>query len=111
MTPREQFAALVETMLAKGDTTYGNDSDKGAKRMFGSTSIKTNKKMFAFINKDRLVVKLPEKRVSELVGNGAGEKYDPGDGRLMREWFVVGSSAADDWLELATEAEAFVGRK
>jgi len=110
VTPNEQFAALVEEMLERGDATYGNDPDKGAKRMFGSTSIKTGKKMFAFLNKDRLVVKLPEQRVTELVDQGAGEKYDPGDGRLMREWFVVGSSSSDDWLSLAVEAEAFVGR-
>jgi len=111
VTPKEQFAALVDEMLKRGDATYGNDPDEGAKRMFGSTSIKTGKKMFAFLNKDRLVVKLPEERVTELVDEGAGEKYDPGDGRLMREWFVVGSSSADDWLSLAVEAEAFVGRK
>jgi TfoX/Sxy family transcriptional regulator of competence genes len=111
MSAKEQFAELVEQMLARGDATYGNDPSQGAKRMFGSTSIKSGGKMFAFLNKDRLVVKLPAARVEELVSGGKGQRFDPGHGRLQKEWLVVGSDAADDWLELAIEAEAYVGKK
>jgi hypothetical protein len=31
-------------------------------------------------------VKLPRERVDELVEAGAGHRFDPGHGRLMKEW-------------------------
>jgi TfoX/Sxy family transcriptional regulator of competence genes len=104
----EQFAALVETMLARSDATYGADDSKGARRAFGSTSLKTGGRIFAMLVKDRLVVKLPAKRVEELVVQGAGERFDPGHGRIQKEWLSVYSESPDDWLALATEAETFV---
>ena len=61
----DRWAALVETMLAQGEATYGSE---GPQRAFGSTS----------------------------------------HGRLMKERLDVESTAADVWLALASEAEAFV---
>ena len=55
----------------------------------------------------RFVVKLPKSRVDDLVSAGAGERFDPGHGRLMKEWIVV-TSSKDDWIKLATEAYHFV---
>jgi hypothetical protein len=46
------------------------------------------------------------------VASGSGERFDPGHGRLMKEWLAVESAASDDaWRDLATEAEAFVSRR
>jgi hypothetical protein len=109
MTLEEQFADLVATMLARSEATYGADESKGARRSFGSTSLKANGKIFAMLVKDRLVVKLSAGRVDELIEEGSGERFDPGHGRLQKEWLSVGSPAPDDWLALASEAEAFVG--
>ena len=109
MNASEQFRALVETMLARSEATFGGDESKGARRSFGATSLKANGKIFAMLVKDRLVVKLPQKRVDDLVDQGAGERFDPGHGRIQKEWLSVGSSAPDDWLALAAESEAFVG--
>lgn len=95
-------------MLARSDATYGADESKGARRSFGSTSLKSGGKIFAMLVNERLVVKLPAKRVDELVGLGTGERFDPGHGRLQREWLSVRSESADEWLRLAIEAEAFV---
>ena len=75
MTAEERWAALVEMMLAQGAATYGSD---GAKRAFGSTSLKTDGKIFAMLVKDRLVVKLDRRRVDELVEAGMGQRFDPG---------------------------------
>jgi hypothetical protein len=36
--------------------------------------------------KGRFVAKLPRGRVDELVSGGSGEYFDPGHGRLMKEW-------------------------
>ena len=106
----ERWAALVETMLAEGRATYG--SEEGPQRAFGSTSLKTDGRIFAMLVKDRLVVKLDRRRVDALIDAGAGRRFDPGHGRLMKEWLDVGSAASDaDWLSLATEAEAFVARR
>lgn len=110
MKPAEQFAVLVETMLARSDATYGTDETKGARRSFGSTSLKAGGKIFAMLVKDRLVVKLPSKRVEELVAQGLGDRFDPGHGRVQREWLSLRSASADDWLAMAIESEAFVDR-
>ena len=106
MTASERFAALVETMLARSEATYGNDASQGARRSFGSTSLKANGKIFAMLVKDRLVVKLPAARVDQLIDSGAGERFD--NGRPQREWLNVTSESMEDWLALATESEQFV---
>ena len=54
-------------------------------RMMGSEGLKTGGKFFAMVSKDELVVKLPCERVDELVEAGAGHRFDPGHGRLMKE--------------------------
>ena len=110
--PEIQFAKLVETLVARSEDTYGKDESHGARRMFASTSIKTRGKMFAFLRKkERLVVKLPEQRVDALVAAGEGSRFDPGDGKPQREWFVLDSVEADEWLRYATEAEGYVGKR
>ena len=106
MGPEERWEALVETMLAEGRATYG--SDAGPQRAFGSTSLKTDGKIFAMLVKDRLVVKLDRRRVDALVAAGQGERFDPGHGRLMKEWLAVDPKSDQEWLALAFEAEAFV---
>jgi len=74
---------------------------------FGSGSLKVNGKIFAMISsKGEFVVKLPRQQVDELVRSKQGKLFDPGHGRLMKEWFVATGSA--DWLKLSQEAYAFV---
>jgi len=73
-----------------------------------SVALKVRGKIFAMtIGKD-LVLKLPKARVDELVGDGAGTRFDPRkDGRVMNEWAVVPPGGAA-WLKLAREAHRFV---
>jgi len=54
-------------------------------------------------SKGQFVVKLSEERVNALIAGGRGTRFDPGRGRLMKEWLVV---TADHrlWLPLAREA-------
>lgn len=108
MTPEQRWVSLVETMLAEGAATYGSD---GPQQAFGSTSLKTNGKIFAMLVKDRLVVKLDRRRVDELVEAGQGQRFDPGHGRLQKEWLDVDSESPDVWLNVATESEAFVAKR
>jgi TfoX/Sxy family transcriptional regulator of competence genes len=109
MNATARWESLVATMLADGAATYG--SDGGAQRAFGSTSLKTDGKIFAMLVKDRLVVKLPAARVGELVGEGIGEPFDPGHGRIQKEWLSVSGADPDQWRTLATESEAFVAKR
>ena len=81
-----------------------------AKR-FGSTELRVNDKIFVILSKGRLVVKLPRRRVDALLASGAGERFDPGHGRLMKEWLSVDPAYEAEWLSLAREALAFVGAK
>ena len=93
-------------MLEAGGATYGNEG--GARRAFGATSLKTRGKIFAMLVRDRLVVKLPAARVGELVDAGAGERFDPGHGRIQREWLSVAGNDPGEWRALTVESEAFV---
>jgi hypothetical protein len=107
----DRWDRLVETMLATGEATYGAGEDGGPKRAFGATSLKTNGKIFAMLVKGRLVVKLPVARVVELTAAGEGRAFDPGHGRIQKEWFDADSDDPARWLALATEAEAYVARR
>ena len=79
---------------------------------FGSApGLRVSGKIFAMLVHDALVVKLPRARVDELVSSGIGERFDPGHGRIMKEWVAVSAESAADWIELATDALAFVGRR
>lgn len=106
MTP-DRWTTLVGTMLTASQATYGA-SGSGPQRAFGSTSLKTNGKIFAMLVNGRLVVKLDRRRVDELVASGAGTRFDPGHGRVMKEWLDLESDSDEAWLALATESEAFV---
>jgi hypothetical protein len=108
MDATERWAALVERMLAMGSATYGSGAEAGAKRAFGSTSLKTDGRIFAMLVRDHLVVKLPAARVESAAQAGTGRRFDPGHGRIQREWLEVATDDPDEWLALTTEAEAFV---
>lgn len=83
---------------------------KMASRKFGSNGLKVNGKLFALFTQSTIVVKLPPARVSILVGQGDGEPFDPGQGRLMRGWLTVTNPRAS-WLDLVKEALQFVSEK
>jgi TfoX/Sxy family transcriptional regulator of competence genes len=86
---------------------FENDRDVTLGKMFGSVGLEVNGKIFAMVVKGRFVAKLPKSRVDEIVDAGRGEHFDPGHGKLMKEWVSVPSGKAS-WLELAREAHRFV---
>jgi hypothetical protein len=108
-TPEERYAAIVDALLDASDARQGADIDP-TKKGFGSAGqLRIGGKIFAMLVRGRLVVKLPRTRIDELIAAGEGERFDPGRGRLMQEWFSLGPSADASWLLLANEALAFVG--
>jgi len=55
-----------------------------------------------------LVVKLPRDRVIELIGGDEGIAFDPGHGRLMKEWAVIPFETSVVCPGLMIEAFEFV---
>ncbi len=101
-TPEGRYAALVDGLL--GDPAVTLSTKKG----FGSGTLQVGGSIFAMLTRDRLVVKLPRSRVDELVAAGEGERFDPGHGRVMKEWLSLEPGSPLDWPSLALEAKAFV---
>jgi hypothetical protein len=99
-----------EKVVAAFKGQDGIEEPGASRRKFGSNGLKVNGKIFAMLVKGALVVKLPKARVEALVGAGTGVPFDPGHGRLMKEWVSV-AGAEDDWLPLAREAHGFVAAK
>ena len=87
---------------------FTDDPHVSRGKMFGSSSVlSVNGKIFAMLVKGRFVAKLPKEKVDELVRDGRGEYFDPGHGRLMKEWIAFDAGTAS-WVELAREAYRFV---
>jgi hypothetical protein len=103
MTPEERYAELVRAFLAESGVTQ---EGKG----FGSSALKVGGHIFAMLSSQgEFVVKLPRRRVDELIASGDGDRFDPGHGRLMKEWLALRPSSSQDWGLLAREAMDFVG--
>ena len=107
ITPEERFAAIVESLAGHPGVSPPADDAQSRKR-FGSNALKIHNKIFAMLVSDRFVVKLAQGRVDALVASGEGERFDPGHGRLMKEWITVAPTAKEGWLPLAREAMAYV---
>jgi hypothetical protein len=96
-----RFAPVLASLSRQPRVTYGG---KG----FGSTGLKVDGKLFAMMSsRGQFVVKLPQDRVGELVRTGKAELFDPGHGRLMKEWAAL-DGAASSWVNLAKEAHTYV---
>lgn len=85
----------------------GVEAPSASRREFGTNGLKVNGRIFAMLVRGALVVKLPRERVETLVGSGKAERFDPGRGKLMKEWATLRGSE-EEWLDLAREAHQFV---
>ena len=108
---QQRYESLCRTLLSNPAVTRESEDATQQRTGFGATALKTDNRIFAMLVKDRLVVKLPRHQVDALVAAGEGERYDPGRGRLMKEWLTVTSQSQERWLDLAGEALAFVARQ
>src|ERR1700736_5025458 len=104
----EPAGGKTEEAFARVTRAFANDSEVSFGRLFASDGLKVHNKIFAMLVRGNLVVKLPKARVAGLVAAKQGARFDPGHGRLMKEWVVI-EPGAGDWLALANEARGFVG--
>jgi hypothetical protein len=106
--PKASTAATVDPLFAPIVEGFSGDRDVSMKRMFSSSNVLTVKgKIFAMLVKGRFVAKLPKARVDALVDARTGTHFDPGHGRLMKEWVSI-PPGRTDWMALAREAYRFV---
>ena len=102
--------ATAEELWERVAVSYLREPEVTAGTGFGrSRGLRVGGKIFAMLARGELVVKLPRERVDELVEAGIGDRFDPGHGRLMKEWASVPSAASRRWPALVAEARAFVG--
>ena len=102
MTAEQIFQGITDDLLKETDVTLA--------AMFGAPGLRSGGRVFAFLWKHRLVVKLPEARVEQLVSGEGAERVDPGHGRVSREWVAVEPGRKRIWPRLVREAREFVAR-
>ena len=100
MEPAERFATLVEAFADCPGVTLPEESGP---RRFGTDALKVNGSIFAMLQGDQLVLKLPADRVDALIARGIGGPFAAGKGRPMKEWVTV-TGDDETWLALARDA-------
>ncbi len=96
----EVFDSIVRSLRARPAVTMAT--------MFGAPGLRVSGKVFATLYKGNLVLKLPQDRVRQLIASRDAVLFDPGHGRVSKEWVAVKPQAADQWAGLAREALVFV---
>jgi hypothetical protein len=102
----DEFSALIRALAGTGGVTLGP-----GKQRFGAGALQVDGRIFAMVTRGRIVMKLPEVRVAELIAAGRGLSFDAGKGRPMKEWVQLEPMNDDDLLALAHEARAFVANR
>jgi hypothetical protein len=100
--PEARYQDLIDDLLG----TDGVTPPPGGAG-FGRGAVRFEKKIFVMFVRGRLVLKLPETRVDELVASGEGVRFDANKGTPMREWFSLDPESALPWLPLARQALDF----
>jgi len=99
---RQRYEELIDQLAGEPGVTPPHGS-----RGFGRSAVRFNGKIFVMFVRGRLVLKLPERRVTALVDRGHGDRFDANKGTPMREWLSLHPDSDQDWLPLANEALAF----
>ncbi|HEX7996199.1 MAG TPA: hypothetical protein VF506_19945 [Streptosporangiaceae bacterium] len=76
-------------------------------RGFGRSAVRFNGKIFVMFVRGRLVLKLPEGRIDEMIAAGHGVRFDANKGTPMREWLSLDPASEQPWCPLATEALSY----
>jgi hypothetical protein len=100
-------ATIPDAAFAPVARAFADHPGVTAGLMMASYGLKVDGKIFAMSVRGDLVVKVPRARVEELIAAGTGVPFDPGHGRIMKEWVVI-RPGTTPWLPLAREAHRFV---
>lgn len=106
MTPDPTPEMRFEDLVSEFSDTDGVTLPHGGGG-FGRSGLRYRGKIFAMFVRGDLVVKLPARRVDELVAAGYGQRFDANKGTPMREWFAAYPDCPLTWSALAREALDF----
>jgi hypothetical protein len=101
-------AGADELFAAAADRLCADDPRVELGKIMHSTGLKVGGKIFGFVTRGELVLKLPAARVDELLAKG-GRRFDAGRRRPMREWVCVSPADVDECAGYLREARRFVG--
>jgi hypothetical protein len=99
--PDPRYEDLIDALLAEPGVTPPHGGG------FGRSACRFNGKIFVMFVRGRLVLKLPEARVDDLITAGHGARFDANKGTPMREWLSLDPASSQPWLPLAMEALGF----
>lgn len=99
--PDARFEELIDQLIGEAGVTPPQGGG------FGRSAARFNGKIFVMFVRGQLVLKLPERRVSELIATGHGVSFDANKGTPMREWLSLDPGSDQPWLPLAHEALDF----
>lgn len=100
-------AFAADPALAPVAAEFASSQMAGGRKKFGSHALKVGGKIFAMIAQGRFVVKLPAAQVDAMVAARQGVYFDPGHGRLMKQWLSI-TSDKPSWIALAKQAYSYV---
>jgi hypothetical protein len=75
----------------------------------GAQGLKVGKKMFAMFSKGDLLLKMPPEQVDALIAAERGLPYDPGNGKVMKNYVLIPAARQSSWIELCEAAAAAAG--
>jgi hypothetical protein len=92
---KNQSALKIDPRFERVVDAFGKHCDVTSGKMMSSYGLKVNGKIFAMFGRDQFVVKLPMPRVDELAVSGKGKRFEPGPGRIMKEWIAFKDREAE----------------
>ena len=97
----ERFWDAAEPFLAEDGVEEGT--------LMGFACVRVGGDFFAMPKHDtgQLVCKLPAERVKQLVADGVGQPFGPGN-KVFKEWVLVDFAHEAQWAGLLAEAKSFV---
>jgi hypothetical protein len=99
--PDPRYEDLIDDLMGEAGVTPPQG------RGFGRSAVRFNGKIFVMFVRGRLVLKLPEHRVDEMIATGHGVRFDANKGTPMREWLSLDPARGEPWLPLAREALSY----
>jgi hypothetical protein len=111
MAPSDAAAARFERVAqALGVTPVTKPAHPLNPQRMNATTFTVRNKMFAWLDKQTLVLKLPPARVQELVAKRECAPHAVG-GKTMKEYVEVTGTSDKAWAKLARESLAYVRDK
>ena len=104
MAGDEHFGPIRDAYIDRPGVTTGTGFG-------GNDGLRIDGRIFAMLVRGELVVKLPSDRAAAMVERLEGRPFEPGTGRVMREWVSVPVERADSWTRLVDEAFRYVSRR